>query len=88
MKVTSTWVDNLPVDMVSMDDATIMWDIAIITDKKIKINRPNITIHDTKSRTCLIIDISVSVYRNMVQKEAEKMNKYRNLEIDIKNTGT
>ena len=59
-----------------------MWDIPIITDKNIKSNRPDITIHDRKNRKCLFIDVSVPACYNVVRKEAEKIVKYRDLEIE------
>ena len=59
-----------------------MWDTPIITDKKVKHNRPDITVHDTKKRTCLFIDIAIPVCKNVVSKTAEKIIKYRDLEIE------
>ena len=60
-----------------------MWDTAIITDKNVKSNRPDITIHDKKNKTGTLIDISIPACCNVVQKEAEKITKYRDLEIEI-----
>ena len=82
MKVASKWINHVPEDTVTKDDVIIMWDVPIITDKKVKSNRPDITVHDTKKRTCAFIDISVPVCRNVVRKEAEKIVKYRDLEIE------
>ena len=82
MKVANTWLKHVPVDTVSTGDMIIMWDVAIITDKKVNCNSTDITIHDTKNRTCMYIDVSVPVCRNVVRKEAEKIVKYRDLEIE------
>ena len=62
---------------------TILWDYSIITDRKILANRPDIVIHDRKSKTCMLIDVSIPDDKNIALKEAEKISKYKNLEIEI-----
>ena len=57
--------------------------MSIPTDKNVKSNRPDITIDDTKRKPCMFIDISVPVCCNVVKKEAEKIIKYRDLEIEV-----
>ena len=83
VKVTDSWLEHVPEETVTVDDDIIMWDVAILTDKKVKCNRPDITVHDTKKRTCLFIDISVPACHNVVRKEADKIVKYRDLEIEV-----
>lgn len=83
VNVSESWIKHEPKDTVTVGEDIILWDVSIITDKKVMCNRPDITIHDTKNRTCLFIDVSVPVCRNVVRKEAEKIVKYRNLEIEI-----
>jgi hypothetical protein len=46
-------------------------------------NKPNITIRDTERETCLLIDFAVSGGRNVIQKEAEKISKGKDLTIEI-----
>ena len=82
VKVEESWMKHVPEKVVENNGTTIMWDSAIITDRKVKANRPDIIVHDTKNRTCLFIDISVPVCCNIVRKEAEKLTKYRDLEIE------
>ena len=60
-----------------------MWDVPIITDRKIVANRPDLVIHNKKERTCLLIDVAVPDDRNILMKEAEKIIKYKDLEIEI-----
>ena len=43
-----------------------------------------IIIKDTKTKTCLIIDVAIPSDYNILQKEAEKLTKYKDLEIEIK----
>mgnify|MGYP005678045445 CR=1 FL=1 len=81
--MTDSWLKHVPVDVVKHQSKVIMWDKAILTDKKVNCNRPDITIHDTKEKECLFVDISVPVCANVIKKEAEKITKYRDLEIEV-----
>ena len=46
-------------------------------------NRPYIIIKNKKEKTCTLIDVAIPAERNVVQKEAEKKLKYKNLRIEI-----
>ena len=83
VKVTESWTEHEPKDNVLHNGISILWDKSIITDKKVKCNRPDITIHDTKKRECIFVDVSVPVCINVLRKEAEKITKYRDLEIEV-----
>ena len=80
---TDSWQTHVPKDTVTHNGVEIMWDKTILTDKKVNYNRPDITIHDTKAKECTFIDVSVPVCDNVIRKEAEKITKYRDLEIEI-----
>ena len=67
--------------MVNVNENTILWDYAIITDRKILANRPDIVIHDRKSKSYRLIDVSIPDDKNIALKEAEKINKHKDLEI-------
>ena len=58
-----------------------MWDTAILTDKKIKHNRPDITVHDKILQTCISIDLLLPVCKNIVSKTREKFMIYEDQEI-------
>jgi len=51
-----------------------MWDIPVITDRTIPANRPDTVTHDTKEKTCLLINIAISYDWNINTKETEKLN--------------
>jgi hypothetical protein len=42
-------------------------------------NRPDIIIKNKKDKTCLLIDVAIPSDKNVIQKEAEKKLKYKNL---------
>ena len=62
----------------------MMWDLPIITDKKVMSNQPDIIIYDTENNTCQIIDIAIPNCLNIISKAAEKITKYKDLEIELK----
>jgi hypothetical protein len=47
------------------------------TDREVTANRPDIRIKNEIERTCIFIDVSIPVDRNVMQKEAEKKLKYQ-----------
>jgi hypothetical protein len=44
-------------------------------------NRPDIIIKNKKDKTCLLIDVAIPSDKNVIQKEAEKKLKYKNLSL-------
>ena len=83
VQVDDSWLNHVPKEVVQHDDTTVMWDKSITTEKKVGANRPDITIHDTKERVCTFVDVSNPVCINVIKKEAEKITKYRDLEIEV-----
>ena len=53
------------------------------TDKTIKANKPDIIIKDKQEKTCMLIDLAIPSDRNTAVKVAEKLSKYKDLEIEI-----
>jgi hypothetical protein len=45
-------------------------------------NRSDIIVKN-KDKTCLLIDVAIPSDKNVIQKEAEKKLKYKNLSIEI-----
>jgi len=46
------------------------------TDRTISNNKPDIVIRDNENETCMLIDVAISGYRNVIQKEVEEILKY------------
>jgi SRSO17 transposase len=46
-------------------------------------NRPDIIIKNKKDKTCLLIDVAIPSDKNVIQKEAEKKLRYKNLSTEI-----
>ena len=56
---------------------------AVHTGREVTANRPDIIIKNKKERTHVLIAVAIPADRNVVQKEAEKMLKYKILCIEI-----
>ena len=56
------------------NEAIVLWDMPIQTDKEIKANSLNIVVKDKKDRTCQLIDMSVPTERNSYKNEREVLN--------------
>ena len=82
-KTCDQWYAHVPERSVEHENIVVMWDLPMITDTHTPANRPDIVIHDRTKKEALLIDISVPVDTNIVQKTAEKHTKYRDLEIEL-----
>ena len=83
IKVSNDWFKHEPEKVTECGDTTILWDQALPTDKRVCANRPDITIHNKKERNAVFVDFSVPYDMNIVLKTAEKLVKYKDLEIEI-----
>jgi hypothetical protein len=52
-------------------------------DTEVLANRSDIIVKNKKDKTCLLIDVAIPSDKNVIQKEAEKMLTYKNLNIEI-----
>ena len=46
---------------------TILWNQQVQTDRTIPNNKPDIIIGDNEKRTCMLIDVAISVDRNVIK---------------------
>ena len=49
-----------------------MWNQAVLTDREVTANGPDIIIKNKKGEICIVIDVAILTDRNVMQKEAEK----------------
>ena len=56
------------------------------TDRTIPNNKPDIIIHDNERGSCLLIDVTISGYRNVIKKETKKILKCKELITEIQRT--
>ena len=77
------WYKHKPQKVVQTESATILWDFSIHTDRTVLANKPDITIKNTKEKTCTLIDFAFPLDLNICAKEFEKLSKYKDLHIKI-----
>jgi hypothetical protein len=63
----------------------LYWDKSIITDKTVDFNKPEIVLNNRQNKTALVIDTAVPLTNNLPRTETEKIMKYENLVLEIKN---
>ena len=67
---------------VEAENATIFWDFAIHTDRKIDANKSDITIKDHKNNSCILVELMLPMAENLSSVELGKDIKYKDLEIE------
>jgi uncharacterized membrane protein len=77
------WYSHIPKPVTEHEDVTVLWNQGIQTDREVLANRTDIIIKNKKDKTCLLIDVAIPTHKNVIQKEAEKKLKYKNLSIEI-----
>ena len=66
-----------------MKKCKILWDFSIQTDKVIEHRQPDVACIYKIAKSCLIIDIAIPGYQNIIVKEQEKIEKYQDLRIKL-----
>ena len=80
---TNKWYQYEPPQVVESEEVTILWDVPITTDREINCNRPDIVVKKKSTKSCLFIDFAVPCDRNVSLKEREKLDKYRDLKLEV-----
>ena len=83
IKACDKWYEHETPPVIDSEHVTIMWDFSIQTDRTIKANRPDIVVRDKKLQTVFIIDVAIPTDRNTSVKTFEKLEKYKDLDIEI-----
>jgi len=83
IRTSDKWYDHQADTVSTTETHTVLWDMAVQTDRHISANRPDIIFKDNMNSTCKLIDMTVPCDKNVSSKEIEKKSKYKNLEIEI-----
>jgi len=57
------------------------------TDRTVPENIQDITVRVNEKGTCMLIDVAISGYRNVIKREAEKILKYKDLTTEEQSSG-
>jgi hypothetical protein len=78
LQVTDRYYERISERVIDVNGTTIMWDVPVITDRTILVNRPDIALHDTeKDKSCLLIDIAMPDDSDL-NKATKKLSRYKN----------
>ena len=83
IEVKERWYEHEPKTVTENDSVTILWDMPIHIDRTITARRPDIVLNNKKDKTCLLVDKTVPLDTNTSVKTTEKLNKYKDLEINF-----
>jgi len=75
------WYDHVEKSAESCHESkvTIFWNQQVQTNRSISTNKPYTIIHDNRQGTCMLISVVIPGDRNVIQKESEKILKYKDL---------
>ena len=81
----SEWWE-LPEKVIENDQAKVLWDFYIRTDKQVIANKPDIVVVDKNTKYTTMIDIAVPSDLNINVKELETVDKYQPLREELERT--
>lgn len=73
-----------PAPVMEANNTIIYWDRPIFTDKTVAFNRPDIVLIDRNKKEAILVDIAVPLTHNLKKTETEKITKYEDLALEIK----
>ena len=83
IKANDKWYERQPETVTENEEVTILWYMQVHTDKTIKANKPDTIIKDKQESTCMLKDTAIPSDQSTSVKAAEKLSKYKDLEIEI-----
>ena len=84
LKRKEKWYEHCPEGVAEDDDGKIIGDITIQCDNVIEARRPNLILVEKKTKSCVIMDVSIPGDCSIREKEIEKIEKYQNLKGELK----
>ena len=78
------WYEHEPQSVVENDGVKLLWDVNIQCDHIIAARRPDIKVINKQEKSCLIIDIAIPGDVRVHEKEEAKIQKYQELNREIK----
>ncbi|CAH1101356.1 unnamed protein product [Psylliodes chrysocephalus] len=73
-----------PERVMENDIVVLYWDRTLLTDRTVQANRPDITLINKMEKWAFLIDVAVPHTNNLQDTHNTKINKYRELAVEIK----
>ncbi|XP_067931050.1 uncharacterized protein [Watersipora subatra] len=80
---TEKWYDHRAEAVLENEKVKLLWDFNVQTDKVIEARRPDLILINKETKQCQAIDIVIPRDTRVVQKEDEKIGKYKKLGFEI-----
>ena len=84
MPCSNKWYEHQPESVTENENAKLLWDYSIRTDRVIQAHRPDLTLVDKTSNKVSLIDVAVPWDSRVLLKEQEKRDKYQDLRIEVR----
>jgi hypothetical protein len=81
--MTYKWYTHTSKPVCEQDVDTVLWNQRVRTDREVTAHKPDIIMKNIKEKICILGDVAVPADRNVVQKEAEKKQKYKSSCIEM-----
>ena len=83
LSVSHNYWDHIPSAVVESSDVKLLWDFNIYTDHVLAARRPDIIVIDNLHNVVQIVDVAVPSDCNVTMKEIEKIEKYKDLSVEL-----
>ncbi|MEL6846822.1 MAG: hypothetical protein AAFP02_26760, partial [Bacteroidota bacterium] len=84
IECSSNWYEHQPIAVIENEQAKLLWDFSIRTDRVIQAHRPDITLVDKCKNKVSLIDVAVPWDSRVEDKEREKKEKYQDLRLELR----
>ena len=81
--VSEKWYQHKVESVMENENAKILWDFNVQTDRVIEHRRPDIILIKKETNECFIIDVACPGDHNIGMKQFEKIDKYSQLQVEI-----
>ena len=81
LECTDKWYDHQPLSVAEIGEVRITWDMTIYTDKRLKHNRPDVSLVHKDTQEWTLIDIVMPADQNILTTEEER---YQELAFKVK----
>uniref|UniRef100_A0A803THT2 Reverse transcriptase domain-containing protein n=1 Tax=Anolis carolinensis TaxID=28377 RepID=A0A803THT2_ANOCA len=81
LPAAKNWWDHKPAKVLENEQAKILWDFRIQTDKVLEHNTPDITV--VEKNKVWIIDVAIPGDNRIDKKQQEKLSRYQDLKIEL-----
>ena len=76
--------NHVPESVLENENYKLLWDFSIRTGHHIEARRPDLVLVDKSKKSCQIIDLAIPEDSGVIEKKAERVEKYQNLARELR----